>query len=175
MLGCVDNPEARQVMQSLLNKSKNIIWIDGGNERRGGQVIMSASYWPFSVTAPPASAHILQSARLNGMSAMPQLLQAKPWHCERCHVVNAAGTKLCQSCNRPEASCRDRVDLQTVAVNHLSASCMLNILSYILYKIPMMTCGVFFSTLNTMSPLMLKSVDWERNIIIPETIYAESV
>lgn len=174
ILGCVDNPEARLMMQCILKATTNVIWIDGGNERRGGQVIMSASHWPFSATFPPLANKSL-SFRLNGMSAMPQLLQTKPWYCERCQVENAAGTKLCQSCNRPEASCRDRIDLQTVAVNQLSASCMLNILSNILYKIPMMTCGVFFSTLNTMSPIMLKSVDWGRNTIIPEATYAASV
>ena len=53
VLGCVDNPEARLSMQYILCASKHIIWIDGGNERRGGQVIMSADRWPFHATFHP--------------------------------------------------------------------------------------------------------------------------
>ena len=179
ILGCVDNPEARRMMwKTVAAKPRNgAIWIDGGNERRGGQVIMSAGGWPFKINYPVRGEQYqgTHHSHLNGMSAMPQLLQFQPWHCHQCDVSNKAGATLCHKCHQPEASCRDRIDIQTVAVNQMSATCMINVLTCVLYGIPMMTCGVFFSTLNTMSPIMLKSVNWDSKEIFPEVTYATSV
>jgi len=178
ILGCVDNPEARGVIKRI-NKHDGgqSIWIDGGNERRGGQVIMSACLWPFKVRAlrDRLNNEVTRTWNLDGMSAMPQLLQLQAWHCDRCNIKNKAGAKLCSKCKQPEASCQDRIDLQTVAVNQLSASCMLNMLSCVLYGVPMMACGTFFSTLNTMSPIKLKEVVWDKSEIKPERVYAEEV
>lgn len=174
ILGCVDNPAARVLMSQLSQGRSGAIWIDGGNERRGGQVILSSHVWPFKVKALSGANFREHSANWNieGMKAMPQLLQFQPWHCDRCNVDNMAERRTCVSCNQQEASCQDRIDLQTVAVNQLSATCMLNVLSCILYQVPISTCGAFFSILNTMSPIRLKSVQWDAMKILPETTYA---
>ena len=173
LLGCVDNPEARQVMSKAC-KDKEIAWIDGGNERRGGQVILSTNHWPFKVNGTYRSEQQQQSGnyQVRGMNATPQLLESQPWHCDRCNMDNAVGAKLCRKCRQPEESCRDRIDLQTVAVNQLSASCILNVVSCLLYGVPMTTCGAFFSTLNTMSPIRLDKVNWDLAEILPEMTYA---
>lgn len=178
ILGCVDNWKARQEMQGALAGIESL-WIDGGNERRGGQVILSTYHWPMKVTGPhPAKYGELHTTSANwhirGMSAMPQLLASQPWHCDRCNVDNKPEAAVCKTCKQPEASCRDRIDLQTVAVNQLSATCILNILSCVLYQVPMTACGAFFSTLNTMSPIRLKTVRWDQREILPETTYADT-
>ena len=169
MLGCVDNTRARIDMDKLCNEC-SCAWIDAGNERRGGQVILSTNYWPTEVKYQGHQAS--GRFRLLGMNAMPQLITIHPWHCDRCNIDNTPEQSRCPQCQQPEGSCRDRIDLQTVAVNQLSASCMLNIVSCLLYGVPMMSCGAFFSTLNTMSPIKLNSVRWSRSEVFPETTYA---
>jgi molybdopterin/thiamine biosynthesis adenylyltransferase len=169
ILGCVDNTKTRQLLQQCYTRHNHAFWIDGGNERRGGQVILSLSRWPLIVKGITTES---TTWNLQGMDALPQLLTPRPWHCHRCQLENAPTHAVCTGCQQPEASCRDRIDLQTVAVNHLSASCMLNMLNSILYKLPIMTCGVFFSTLNTMSPIKLKSADLSKHVIAVETTYA---
>ncbi len=155
-LGCVDNTAARLLIQRL-HRSVVSLWIDGGNEMRGGQVILNANTWPFLVKGMAGTVFYEQSSqyKLDGFKAMPQLLVPR-------------------ADEATEASCRDRIDLQTVAVNQLSATSMLNVLSCVLYGIPITTCGAFFSTLNTMSSIKLKSVRWEYSEVEPETTYASA-
>lgn len=177
LAGCVDHARARKVMHDALQSSQRaMLYVDGGNEMRGGQVVLSAKSWPANVKAlreKDEMAHNTGRAwSILGMKAMPQLLKPGPWHCDRCDIDNAADAKVCKACQQPEASCQDRIDLQTVAVNQLSATAMLNIISCVLYGVPMSTCGAFFSTLNTMTPIKLKRVDWGRYEIHPETTYA---
>ena len=174
LLGCVDNAKARQTMAEIC-RNYRCIWIDGGNEMRGGQVLMSIGNWPMRVKHKRLQDENFVhegTYHLHGLkAAMPQLLIPAPWTCGTCDVENKGG-EVCSKCKQPEASCADRVDLQTVAVNQLSATCMLNMLSGILYSIPFMSCGAFFSTLNTMSPIKLADVRWDEAVIRPETTYA---
>ena len=169
IMGCVDNASARALMKKCCNLRDSTIWIDGGNETRGGQVLLTARAWPFMVKHLDKSNTI--NAYIRGINAMPQLLIPAPWHCGRCDVHNEGG-QLCSRCGQTEESCRDRIDLQTVAVNNLSATAMLNILSAVMYGLPISACGAFFSTLNTMKPILLDSVKWETNEIFPETTFA---
>jgi hypothetical protein len=160
IFGCVDSAGARRVIN---NSYGNIqcLWIDGGNEMRGGQVLLSARGWPFQVKAMKLNTsgsgdkvmgqHTGQW-HLSGMKAMPQLLKTRPEEAE-------------------EHSCRERIDLQTVAVNQLSASCMLNIFTNVLNGVPMSNCGAFFSTLNTMTPIKVGEVKWPTTELIPEQTY----
>lgn len=177
ILGCVDSWRARQVIQNAMASRLATIWIDGGNERRGGQVLMSATAWNFKVKAHHSSASGLHentaTYTLPGLlNAMPQLLDAQPWHCHRCDVQNEGSRETCKKCKQPEESCQDRIDLQTVAVNQMSATGILNALTNILYQVPFSNAGAFFSTLNSMNPILLEKVDWDRRKILPETTYA---
>ena len=147
ILGCVDNSKARRQMQAIMNQY-SAIWIDGGNETRGGQVIISAHGWNFDVKGVGKGGWTIK-----GMQAMPQLL------------VQRKEEEI-------EASCADRLDLQTVAVNQLSATCILNAVATILYSVPFSSCGAFFSTLNTMAPIGIKTASINTMEVLPETTYA---
>ena len=173
VLGCVDNVQARITIQNHV-KAMESAWIDGGNERRGGQVILTTNRWSFKVKGLLNKEMRERSGpyQVKGMDAMPQLLTPHSWHCDRCDIENPPQTERCTGCQQPAESCRDRIDLQTVAVNQLSASCILNTLSCLLYGVPMVTCGAFFSTLNTMSPIKLKEVRWDTLDVLTETTYA---
>lgn len=174
LLGCVDNAKARQTMKWAMENHGGI-WIDSGNEMRGGQVLLSAKAWPFRVKARREEEHDFVhegNYSIPGLSmAMPQLLVPADWTCPACQISNNGG-KVCSQCGVAEGSCADRIDLQTVAVNQLSATCMLNVLSNLLYAVPMLSCGTFFSTLNTMSPVRFGEVRWEYSEIRPEETYA---
>ena len=178
VLGCVDNWRARRLMDTLTRSAGNRLWIDGGNERRGGQVLLSATTWPFKVKGPNtrASGGVHEATgnwSIPGLqTAMPQLLDAQSWHCHRCNVDNEWTRETCKKCKQTEESCRDRIDLQTVAVNQMSATCIMNALANVLYQVPFSCAGAFFSTLNTMSPIKLASVNWDRLSVLPETTYA---
>lgn len=179
ILGCVDNWRARRVMDAAVNSSMGNLWIDGGNERRGGQVLLTAHGWPCKVKGPNTrvSSGVHEAPgnwSILGITAMPQLLDAQNWHCHRCDVDNEGSRETCKKCKQPEESCRDRIDLQTVAVNQMSATCIMNALANVLYQVPFSAAGAFFSTLNTMSPIRLETINWERLQITPEKNYANA-
>lgn len=177
ILGCVDNWRARRILQAAVLSQGNQIWIDGGNERRGGQVLLTSCAWPFKVKGFRSASLGIQEhsgawSILGLEKGMPQLLEAQPWHCHRCDVDNEGTLETCKKCKQPEESCRDRIDLQTVAVNQMSATCIMNALANVLYQVPFSTAGAFFSTLNTMSPIKLEEIKWARAQVLPERSYA---
>lgn len=174
LIGCVDNWRARVAMNAFMSNGSAKLWIDAGNERRGGQVLLTMRGWPAKVN-DLATGKTFNTAgwSIPGMmGAMPQLLDPTPWHCVRCDVENEGTAALCTKCKQPEASCADRIDIQTVAVNQLAATAILNILSQVLYKVPFNSAGAFFSTQNTMTPISLDKVDGSRYVVEPVKTYA---
>lgn len=176
LIGCVDNWRARLAMHNFMSSGGggSKLWIDAGNERRGGQVLLTTRSWPSKVNDLQTGKQFPTAGwTIPGMQVgMPQLLDPTPWHCVRCDVQNEGTAALCVQCKQPEASCADRIDIQTVAVNQLSATAILNILSQILYKVPFNSAGAFFSTQNTMTPISLDKVDGSRYVVEPVTTYA---
>lgn len=175
-IGCVDGPSGRQAIHDTMeyqsaSRRSSVAWIDVGNEMRGGQVLMSFSRWPVEVH--------LATGKSNGLwtmktveKAMPQMLRRQPWECPTCQIRNLATADLCKGCNRPEASCQERIDLQTVMVNHMAAGAAINCLSWLMLGIPFTSCGAFFSTLNTMQPIPIESARSDNKLLIPSTAFA---
>lgn len=159
-IGCVDNAAARVAMRramtlirSEVNASLQVAWIDAGNETRSGQVILSLHHWNARVKC----ADFLHTGVIDMPSlatAMPQLLIPDP-------AAEAA------------ASCAERIDFQTVQVNHLAAAGIINCLSWLLMRLTFASCGSHFTTLNTMQPIKLASVD-DHMIIRPEETWADA-
>lgn len=174
ILGCVDNWKARQEMHKLMETGAPRIWIDAGNERRGGQVILSAKGWPFKVNdLQNAKQYPTAGWSIPGMKVgMPQLLEAATWHCDHCDVDNEPHAELCKKCKQPEASCADRIDIQTVAVNQMSATAILNLLYQVVFKVPFNNAGAFFSTQNTMQPIPFGKVTPTSYVVNPVDTYA---
>lgn len=153
-IGAVDNAAARKAINEAAEYCASqyggpVGWIDVGNETRGGQVIMSLRNWLTRVRADGKDAD--GQWQVDGMAAMPQLLQAPAEDTE---------------------SCGTRIDLQTVQVNHLSAACALNCLSWLMLGIPYTNVGAFFSTLNSMQPIPVAKVNWTRKILTPTEQFA---
>lgn len=174
-IGCVDNWQARAEIKLALPRYVPLpsAWIDVGNEMRGGQVLMSLMGWPLHV--PPITAPgQATSINLDAFTAMPQLLRAQPWDCIPCGIRNTAGAGTCRECQQPQASCGQRVDLQTVMVNHMAAAAAINCLSWLMLGIPFTSCGAFFSTLNTMQPIRLARFNRSSLRLEPDTTFADT-
>ena len=155
-IGCVDGSAGRRAIaafQHLVGRAySHVAWIDVGNETRSGQVLLEANHWPCAVVSVSGARHATAPLSIPGMSiGMPQLL--RPVDGEE-----------------DEASCRDRIDIQTVQVNHMAAAMVLNMVGQLTLQIPFTAAGAFFSTTNTMQPIRL--VQYAPPEILPETTYA---
>lgn len=160
LIGCVDNAAARRGMHAALQQSSRwglnpMAWIDAGNEMRAGQVLLSLKSWNVKVVGPTGPGYeVALPVNMDGLAtAMPQLLRDAP---------DEVGT-----------GCAERMDLQSVQVNHMAAAGIINTVSWLLLGIPFTSCGAFFSTLNTMQPIRIAGV--RSNILLPETTHAISV
>lgn len=157
VLGCVDNAAARRGMRRLhmvhsLAGANDGAWIDVGNEMRGGQVLLSLNSWALRLAG--AVNTNAQRFRMNTLElAMPQLLRDAP-----------ADT----------ASCGERIDLQTVQVNHMASCMVLNMLSWLMLGIPFTSAGMFFSTLNSIMPIKMTGAAPSQSVIHVETRHALS-
>lgn len=182
ILGCVDNNEARNTMSTLItgsakttNRINAIAHIDVGNERRGGQVLLSLRGWPLVATemgngAMPARAYNMPTMT----EAMPQLCRPVSWMCDDCAIQMPPEAKACTKCKREAGTCGNRIDLQTVMVNHMAAGMVLNCLSWLMLGIPFTSAGAFFSTLNMVQPIKIKSVDYDAGRLKLDTTFAEA-
>ena len=154
IIGCVDNAAARRGLCELMIQpsafaTAPVAWIDVGNEMRAGQAMLTIHSW--QVRMPMMGAGNLV-VHLPGLpSAMPQLLRDAP---------------------EDTASCGDRIDLQTVQVNHMAAGAAVNMASWLMLGIPFASCGAFFSTLNTMQPIRIQGYDSTTHTLLPDTQYA---
>ncbi len=158
LLGCVDNALARQAIKEAMTYcgrqiAQHTAWIDVGNETRGGQVIMSLYLWPLRIVAGGVT--------VNSPHHMPALADAMP------QLLRTS-----EADNRP--SCGERLDLQSVQVNHMAAACVINCLSWLLLGIPFVAAGAFFSTLNTMQPIRITGVDTFNHVLAADKSFASS-
>ena len=156
IIGCVDGSAGRRaiaVFQRLAGHAyPHVAWIDVGNETRSGQVLLEANHWPCAVVSVSGARHATAPLSIPGMSiGMPQLLRP------------VGGEE-------DEASCRGRIDIQTVQVNHMAAAMVLNMVGQLTLQIPFTAAGAFFSTTNTIQPIRL--VNYKPPEILPETTYA---
>lgn len=154
-IGCVDNAAARRAILKAMQSSEQPAraWVDVGNAFKDGQVILTMQNWPVALKVDGAPAGTL-NVNLRGMElAMPQLLVTRPEEAE-------------------EASCRDRVDLQSVMINVQAASSALNVLSWLKLRTPIMTAGSFFSSLCVAQPIRIQKYSSSRAEVIPETSFA---
>lgn len=180
IIGCVDNPAARQALVRFTDSFINpTAYIDVGNETRHGQMVMTLRRWPMKVVSTAAGGDVTNRTTgnytMHGMQvAMPQLLRPAPWHCDDCGVENPAGA-VCTRCARAEASCRQRIDIQTVMVNHMAASAALNAVSQLMLRHPLTGAGCFFSTLNTMQTIRIIGTDIDgrsQRQLVPSRAFA---
>jgi PRTRC genetic system ThiF family protein len=154
-IGCVDNAAARRAILAAMQAFRTSAWVDVGNSFKDGQVVLSLRGWPviskFDGIANPA-----HSVNLRGMElAMPQLLVSRPEEAE-------------------EASCRDRVDLQSVMINVQAASAALNVVSWLKLRSPIMNAGAFFNSMCTSQPIRITGYSPRSAELVPDTSYAAS-
>lgn len=153
-LGCVDNAAARRAIVAAMQVSERpCAWVDVGNAFKDGQVVLSLARWPMTMKLNGVAQSPI-NINLRGMElAMPQLLVT---------------TKE----QEEEASCRDRVDLQSVMINVQAASAALNVASWLKLRSQILSCGSFFTSMCSMQPIRLVGYSPRNHEVVPDTSFA---
>lgn len=156
IFGCVDSRESRrQILRFIANRCNHAIYIDGGNDRRSGQVLMGLNHNVLTHRNEQRSAY------LEIPQAMPQIFLGTD--------TDADGE-----------SCGIRVDTQTMNVNNMAATIMVNAANMLLMGLPFSTAGWIFSTFNSIQPIPIERVDVSQVlggglILTPSLKFAENV
>lgn len=147
ILGCVDNKRARRVMAGLIMTMSHspMIYIDAGNSYRDGQVLMSFSDWPAFVEQNGVP---LRTPKRRG-TTVPE--GATRWWC---YGLEAMPQLFLGEDPREGDDCT-RIDTQTLAVNMMAASSLINCVGLVLGSIPFSTVGSFFSSFNSMQAIRI--------------------
>ena len=186
VIGCVDNNIARGVINTALSNTTpgtslvsvrvpSVAYIDVGNERRGGQVLLSLRSWPMTaVELGSVSNNISNCTMYTLTDAMPQLCKPAAWMCDGCAANNDASATVCKSCGREPGTCGNRIDMQTVMVNHMAAGMVINMLSWLTLGIPFSSAGAFFSTLNSIQPIRITGVNRTSGRLLVDAQFAEA-
>lgn len=182
IIGCVDNNIARGAINTALSgpsfaslQVPSVAYIDVGNERRGGQVLMSLRGWPMTAVGIGSSPNGITKCSMNTLSdAMPQLCRPAAWMCDGCSANNDASATTCRSCGREPETCGNRIDMQTVMVNHMAAGMVINMLSWLTLGIPFTSAGAFFSTLNSIQPIRITGINRTNGHLLVDTQFAEA-
>lgn len=156
VIGAVDNNQARAAIHTALRHLSGfsqVAYIDIGNEHRAGQVLTTLGLWNCAVSDNGVRRDVVPYSMNTIQIAMPQLLRPRPE-------------------DDPALGCGERLDLQTVNVNHLAAACAINAISHLLLGIPTAAAGAFFSTLNTMQSIRIVRTSAATNELIPDSSWA---
>jgi len=157
LLGCVDNPQARHEIRSVLPQTRGGIHIDAGNDLRYGQVVVSfygtwvqlGEGYLRSIGRQPAT--FMQRLSYDGITRhAPGLLDTPP--------------------DSAAENCAMRLDTQSVAANQMAATTMASVLAMVLDGHPILGGFFEFSTLPpsvTMKPFEVGGgVGFERDISV---------
>ncbi len=158
-VGAVDTRKCRRMAAAqLLNKGTGL-WIDVGNELRGGQVGMMGSWLAESVVDPMGGlsfptkqqqATIEEYVR-NGHQRGPMLFKHGTW--VAMNTIAEITPAILQPNVEEEAKtleCPIRIDGQSLAANVMAYASVINIVSRILDGLDISVGASFFSTNNTM-------------------------
>ena len=147
ILSGFDNREARIAMRSVIGHryGGHCVWIDGGNERRSGQVMCSLYNWR------------MHKAFVDGKAYQPVLATVETLKLTLPEMLTPNGADAPAE-DRAITCLGGRVDDQTLAANALAATYMTTMYAWFRYEIPFSTLGVFFSTMGSTRPVTAGTV-----------------
>lgn len=159
-VGAVDTRKCRQMAATYLNSNpRSGLWIDVGNEMRGGQVGMWGGWLAQSVKAPmtgkvwptPAQEQQIKSYVREGYTRDRAMAAAGPW------VYMNTIAEITPSVLQPDVEeeaktteCPIRIDTQSLAANVMAYCAVINLVSRVLDGLNISVGASFFSTNNTM-------------------------
>jgi hypothetical protein len=157
------------MMSEMLLYCSNVLWIDAGNERHTGQVVMEGSFPGFVVDKMNKQRMVEVSGYVED-TVYYQRTNLEWSELQRPYHYSSLGTPprlrfTGMSSYYPELMtldtvtetprCGERFDLQTVAVNQLAATWMICLLAGVLSGKQSSTVGVKFSTDGLSQPLKM--------------------
>jgi hypothetical protein len=192
VIGCTDSNEFRADMAKCVDKvitanrvnSTPLLWIDAGNERTTGQVVMEGIWWGYvrntlgetkvEVNNPIDhntcldlfATNLSQYVNNYKLGIFPQSRQALPdggYTPRFCRIplrftgVTSNFPELLLPDTSDQPACGMRLDLQTVAVNQLAASWIVCMVSNLQAAKESSIVGVQFSTTGTCKPILMQT------------------
>ncbi|HYE78271.1 MAG TPA: ThiF family adenylyltransferase [bacterium] len=178
-IGAVDNRTCRRMAAlGLLEQPDGIgqgLWIDVGNELRGGQVALMGAA-PIEALNDANTGTVFPTTREKANIEAQIRAGMRPdlaYYSYGAWMVCNAVAELTPAILRPNAAeegatpdCEIRVDTQTLAANVMAACTVMNVFSRIIDGLPVSMAGAFFSTANTMLAKPFKHATREGNFFI---------
>jgi hypothetical protein len=156
-IGAVDVRNLRRQAALDLLTMSNHLWIDAGNELRGGQVglmgvwritALEGASAPVMTQMKRHLAAVRENAReRNGPEAMGDF---PTLYLNTLAEITPAVLQPDPTAEAATVPCGFRLDTQTLAANVMAASSVINMASRVLDGLPIAVGGTFFSTANTM-------------------------
>lgn len=174
-IGAVDNRSCRQMAAQAMDAGHVGLWVDAGNELRGGQVGLMGRWRlaqavdPNTPTSPAmktmkAQLALIERSRQSREYPEEQLLLSYlPWLA--CNTLREMVPQILVPNKAEEAAtedCHVRLDTQSLAANVMAYACVVNFVSRIVDGVPITSGGVFFSTSNTMQAMPWKTLETEQ-------------
>lgn len=158
-VGAVDNRTTRMLAAQHVHNTQRTIWLDAGNELRGGQVGIIANAQGSVVDhntgkVIPKDPDTLAETYRREHDYTPEQAQGAIYPFLHMNTLAELTPLLLQpdvAAEAAEPTCGLRIDTQSLAANVMAYACLINILSRILDGIPFSTAMAFFSTANTIT------------------------
>lgn len=161
----VDSRAARLEIQQMisawqLNTGTGCLWIDAGNDRRDGQVLLSMYAWGCYVRdcsrEPVVDSYKEHRRQWGAETPYPGVenRSAFRWHVG-CETLRLTMPDLLDSSVQTDTpSCAVRVDLQTVGANMMAATLATVMIGNIMDGVPVTTLGGLFTCQGTVQPVV---------------------
>lgn len=158
-IGAVDTRACRQLAARLLCGQQGL-WIDAGNELRGGQVGLMGNAYAVSVVDNnvgrrwPTANDLRQRAQAIAEGIAPERAARYGTHLVYLNTLAEETPQILRPNPEEEKAteeCGLRIDTQSLAANVMAYACVINLVSRYLDELPISTGMAFFSTANTIS------------------------
>ena len=160
-IGAVDNRATRLMALTYL-VSTTSLWVDAGNELRGGQVGLLASSWPAAlIRTPGGEGFDLTQWRANHGQLADTWETAVAGTCVETYPLLEAVPQIFRPDPVAEgvtAGCAIRLDTQSLAANVMAYAGVINTVSRFLAGLPITAGVAFFSTANTMETRVFQAL-----------------
>lgn len=163
-VGAVDNRTCRKMAATAFDAGHTGLWLDAGNDLRGGQVGMMGRWQIEEVSDPTLgkeapAAKLLAACRRRITQGMAERAYPPEYYQLTClpwlvvNTLREITPQVLQPSKEEEAKtpdCEIRLDTQSLAANVMAYACVVNLISRVLDGLPIATGAAFFSTMNTM-------------------------
>lgn len=170
-IGAVDNRACRRMVAQAMDAGHAGLWIDAGNDLRGGQVGLMGKWQVASATDPNTPNSVAMKTIKTQLAAIERARQNREYQEEYllatylpwlvCNTIREMVPQILVPNKEEEEATQDcevRLDTQSLAANVMAYACVVNLVSRIVDGLPVTSGGAYFSTANTMQAMPWRSL-----------------